>query len=54
MSRFGSIVLVVVGVVFLLHNLGVMSFQFLGSVLRTWWPVILIAVGAAGLLGKRK
>lgn len=51
-SRFGSIALIVVGVVFLLHNLDVLSFRLIGELLRTWWPVVLILVGVLGLVGK--
>lgn len=51
-SRIGSIALVVVGAVFLLNNLDVLRFSQISGVLRTWWPLILIFVGAMGLLGK--
>ncbi|GAB2888741.1 hypothetical protein GCM10027046_16500 [Uliginosibacterium flavum] len=54
MSRVGSIVLLLVGVVFLLSNLGVLHFSQISGLLRTWWPLILIVVGAFGLIGKRK
>lgn len=54
MSRFGSSVLVLVGLMFLLHNLGLLRFSQIGGFLQTWWPVGLIAVGVLGLLGKRK
>lgn len=53
-SRFGSIVLIVIGLFFLLHNLDVLSFRVVGELLRTWWPAILIVVGVLGLMGKRK
>ncbi len=53
-SRSGSVVLIVVGVLFLLHNLDILSFRLVGALLRTWWPVILIAVGVAGLMGRKK
>ncbi|GAA5158115.1 LiaI-LiaF-like domain-containing protein [Viridibacterium curvum] len=53
-SRFGSIALIVIGLFFLLHNLDILSFRYLGEILRTWWPAILIVVGALGLMGKRK
>jgi lia operon protein LiaF len=45
-----SIVLIVVGVLFLAHNLGYIRFSQLTDLIGTWWPVILIAVGAAGLI----
>lgn len=54
MSRVGSIVLLLVGVVFLLSNLGLVRFSQIGGLLHTWWPLILIVVGIFGLVGKRK
>ena len=41
-----AIVLVVLGVFFLLTNLGLISIS-LRELLRVWWPVALIAVGVA-------
>lgn len=43
--RIFPIALVVVGVVFLLRNLGFISHD----VAHTWWPLILIVVGVAAL-----
>ena len=54
MSRFTSIVLVVVGALLLLNNLGILRLSQLGSLLHTWWPAVLIVVGVLGLFGKRK
>ena len=42
-SKVTPIVLIVIGVLFLLGNLGVIP--HLGPLLREWWPVILIALG---------
>jgi hypothetical protein len=42
-SRAGAIVLIIVGTLFLLSNLGVIP--QLGPLLRQWWPLILIVVG---------
>ncbi len=42
-SKAGAVILIVVGVLFLLANLG--WIPQLGPILRQWWPVILIAVG---------
>ncbi|NSL55203.1 LiaI-LiaF-like domain-containing protein [Uliginosibacterium aquaticum] len=53
MSRFGSIALIVVGCLFLLSNLGLFRFSQVAQLLHTWWPLILIAVGVLGLLGKK-
>jgi Domain of unknown function (DUF5668) len=41
--KFVAIVLIVLGVLFLLGNLG--WIPQLGPLLHQWWPVILIAVG---------
>lgn len=54
MSRFGSIALIVVGCLFLMSNLGWLRFSQIASLLHTWWPLILIAVGVLGLSGKKK
>ncbi len=45
-GHIAAIVLVVLGVFFLLNNLGLISIS-LREVLRVWWPVVLIAVGLA-------
>jgi len=42
-SKAGAVILIVIGVLFLLANLG--WIPQLGPLLRQWWPVILIAVG---------
>jgi uncharacterized membrane protein len=41
--RFTAVLLIVIGVLFLLANLG--WIPQLGPLLRQWWPVILIAIG---------
>ncbi len=51
-GNFAAIVLVVVGVAFLLNNLGLLNFSVV-EVLRVWWPVVLIAIGAALFLMPR-
>jgi hypothetical protein len=48
------IVLIVLGVLFLAHNLGYLRFAELKDIIGTWWPVILIAVGAAALVDRSK
>ena len=47
----GAIVLIVIGTILLLNNLGYANVS-LTRLLVTWWPAILIAVGV-GLLFKR-
>jgi hypothetical protein len=44
------ITLIVVGVLFLAYNLGYIQFAQLKDIISTWWPVVLIALGLAGLL----
>jgi Domain of unknown function (DUF5668) len=51
-GNFAAIVLIVLGGAFLLNNLGLLNFS-LTEVLRVWWPVVLIAVGAAMFLMPR-
>lgn len=48
----GAVVLIVLGTLFLLRNLGLTDLG-LGRLIATWWPLILIAVGIS-LLFKRK
>ena len=47
-SRVGAVILIVLGVLFLLGNLGLIP--HVGQLLARWWPVILIAVGVSLLL----
>jgi hypothetical protein len=47
-SRLCAFVLIVVGALFLLSNLGVIP--QLGPLLRQWWPLILIVVGVLMLV----
>jgi len=42
-SKVGGVILIVLGVLFLLGNLGLIP--RLGPLLAQWWPVILIALG---------
>ena len=42
-SRIGALILIVLGTLFLLSNLG--SIPQLGPLLHKWWPLILIIVG---------
>ena len=48
------IVLIFLGAVFLAGNLGLISFGELRQWLATWWPLILIALGVAGLLRRTR
>lgn len=43
-GHFAAIVLILVGVFFLLSNLGLLNVS-IGQIIRTWWPVALIALG---------
>jgi len=47
-SRIGAVILIVLGVLFLLSNLG--WIPGLGALIAQWWPVILIAVGVSMLV----
>lgn len=46
------IVLILMGGLFLAHNLGYLEFAQVKHLIATWWPAILIAVGVAGLVGR--
>jgi hypothetical protein len=48
------VVLIVLGVLFLAHNLGYIGFAQLREVVGTWWPLILIAVGVSALVTRGK
>lgn len=47
------VVLIVLGLLFLAHNLDFIQWRQLREILGTWWPLILIAVGV-GQLARRK
>jgi Domain of unknown function (DUF5668) len=49
-SRTGAIVLIFIGSIFLLINLGVLPVAELRVLLAKWWPLILITIGAWLLL----
>ena len=45
-GNVAAIVLIVLGVFFLLTNLGLINVS-LAELLKTWWPLILIVLGVA-------
>ena len=45
-GNVAAIVLVLVGTFFLLSNLGLIDIS-LTQLIKTWWPIILIAVGVS-------
>ena len=49
----GPIILIALGVIFLLNNLGIVDVN-IWAVLARWWPLILIAIGVELLLGNRR
>jgi len=56
-NRTSAIVLIVIGTIFLLKNLGVLGGSNFGQIwqmLATWWPLILIGVGVSLLLTRSK
>jgi len=48
--RIGALILIVVGALFLLSNLGWLP--RLGPLFAQWWPLILIVVGVGMLIRK--
>lgn len=52
-SRTGALVLILVGAVFLLINLGILPAAEFKALLAKWWPLFLILVGAWLLLQRR-
>jgi hypothetical protein len=56
-SLLGPLVLISIGMVFLLHNFGVVPLADVRQLLERWWPLILIVIGFWLLierLGKRR
>jgi len=51
-KSIGAIVLIALGIIFLVNNLGLANIH-IGAFLRTWWPVILIVVGFSLLIKRR-
>lgn len=51
-SIVAALVLIVVGTLFLLNNLGFTNLS-LGRLISTWWPAILIVVGVGLLFGRK-
>lgn len=52
-NHIGGIVVLVLGVVFLLENLGVANIH-VAAIIAKWWPVILIVVGIRMLTRPRR
>lgn len=44
-SRTGSIILIAIGSIFLLVNLGMLQIREITEILGKWWPLILIGIG---------
>ena len=44
-----SLFLIVLGVLFLLDNLGIIKYFSVGHLIKTYWPIILIWMGAEKL-----
>jgi len=53
-SHGGAIVLILVGTIFLLANLGILPIRELGPLIAKWWPLILIIIGVWQLTRPRK
>jgi hypothetical protein len=52
-SRTGAFILILIGIIFLLINLGVLPVRELKALLAQWWPLILILVGLSMLFRPR-
>jgi hypothetical protein len=50
-SIIGAVILIVLGALFLLSNLG--WIPNLGPLFAKWWPLILIIIGVSSLLRRR-
>lgn len=52
-NLIAALILIIVGLFFLAKNLGWINGN-IGSMLATWWPAILVAVGIGMLFGRGK
>ena len=52
-GNVAAIVLVLIGTFFLLSNLGLINIS-IRELIRTWWPLILIAVGVSLFFTNKK
>jgi len=52
-NLIAALILIIVGLFFLAKNLGWINGN-IGTMLATWWPAILVAVGIAMLFGRGK
>ena len=48
-----AFILIILGVLFLMHNLGFEMFN-IGRLIATWWPLILIALGVQMMFKRGK
>jgi hypothetical protein len=48
----GAVILIALGVIFLLKNLGIADIRIF-DLLSVWWPLVLIALGVSMLLNRK-
>ena len=53
-SSFGPIILILIGTILLLVNLGMLPIAELKALLAKWWPLILIVIGVWQLVRPRR
>lgn len=51
-GTFWPVILIIVGGLLLLSNLGILPLGELKTLLARWWPLILILIGVSALLRK--
>jgi len=51
-GTFWPVILILVGGLLLLSNLGILPLGELKAILAKWWPLILILIGVSALLKK--
>ncbi|MFN2354167.1 MAG: LiaI-LiaF-like domain-containing protein [Desulfopila sp.] len=49
----GPLLLIVLGILLLLSNLGILPTGEIKALLKQWWPLLLIIIGIIQLLGSR-
>jgi hypothetical protein len=53
-GTFWPVILILVGGLLLLSNLGILPLGELKAILAKWWPLILILIGASALLKRSR
>lgn len=53
-KNIGPLLLIIVGILLLLSNLNILAIEELKTLLKQWWPLILIIIGVGQVVSNRK